>query len=86
MLLPTATDDLLGSEKWALGPTGVILMQKGGWTYGILANHIRDVAGDDDRSDINNTFFVIFPKSEPCHYKRNQPIPGKRKNGRFLST
>lgn len=28
-LLPTATDDLLGAEKWGLGPTAVALKQKG---------------------------------------------------------
>ncbi len=60
MLLPTATDDLLGSEKWTLGPTGVILKQKGPWTYGILSNHTWDFAGDDDRTDINNTFLQPF--------------------------
>jgi hypothetical protein len=25
----------------------------GGWTYGMLANHIWSFAGDDDRSDVN---------------------------------
>ena len=59
-LLPTATDDLLGSEKWGLGPTGILLKQTGPWTYGILANHIWDVAGDDDRADVNNTFLQPF--------------------------
>jgi hypothetical protein len=60
ILLSTATDDLLGSEKWAIGPTGVVLKQNGSWTYGILANHLWDVAGDDDRADINNTFLQPF--------------------------
>ena len=60
LLLPTATDDLLGSEKWGLGPTVVLLKQSGPWTYGILANHIWDVAGDDDRADINSTFLQPF--------------------------
>jgi hypothetical protein len=59
-LFPTATDDLLGSKKWGLGPTGVLLKQSGPWTYGMLFNHIWDVAGDDDRADINNTFFQPF--------------------------
>jgi hypothetical protein len=59
-LFPTAANDLLGSEKWGLGPTGVVLTQKGPWTYGVLANHIWDVAGDDDRADINNTFLQPF--------------------------
>jgi hypothetical protein len=60
LLLPTATDDLLGNEKWGLGLTGVVLVQKSAWTYGILANHIWDVAGEDNRADINNTFMQPF--------------------------
>jgi hypothetical protein len=60
LLLPTASDDLLGSEKWGLGPTGVVLKQQGPWTYGALANHIWSVAGDDKRADINATFLQPF--------------------------
>jgi hypothetical protein len=59
-LLPTATDDLLGSDKWGLGPTAVVLKQLGPWTYGALANHIWSVAGDDNRQDINSTFLQPF--------------------------
>jgi hypothetical protein len=55
-LLPTAADDVLGGEKWGLGPTAVALKQAGPWTVGILANHIWSVAGDDDRGDINATY------------------------------
>jgi hypothetical protein len=59
-LLPTATDDMLGSEKFGIGPTVVVLKQESGWTYGALANHIWSVAGDDDRSDVNATFLQPF--------------------------
>jgi len=60
-LLPTATDSLLGSEKWGIGPTAVALKQtEGGWTYGALANHIWSVAGDGDRNDVNATFLQPF--------------------------
>lgn len=59
-LLPTASDDLLGGEKWAAGPTGVVLVQRGRWTVGGLANHLWSFEGDDDRSDINNTFVQPF--------------------------
>ena len=60
-LLPTATDDLLGSGKWGIGPSVVMLKQSGsGWTYGILANHIWSVAGDGDRDDVSNTFLQPF--------------------------
>ncbi len=33
-LIPTATDDLLGSESWGAGPTVVALKQDGRWTRG----------------------------------------------------
>lgn len=59
-LLPTGTDDLLGSGKWGVGPTAVALRQTGPWTYGILMNHVWSVAGDDDRPDISSTFLQPF--------------------------
>jgi hypothetical protein len=59
-LLPTATDDLLGGEKWGAGPTAVVLKQFDGWTVGMLANHIWSFAGDDDRSNISSTFLQPF--------------------------
>jgi hypothetical protein len=59
-LLPTATDELLGADKWGAGPTGVALKQIGPWTYGALANHLWSFAGDSDRNDISNTFLQPF--------------------------
>ena len=59
-LVPTATDEVLGSEKWGIGPTAVALKQQGPWTYGGLANHIESVAGDSDRADISATFLQPF--------------------------
>jgi hypothetical protein len=59
-LLPSATDDLLGGEQWGIGPTAVILKQEGPWTYGALANHLWDVAGNDDRASVNATFLQPF--------------------------
>ena len=58
--LPTATDDLLGAEKWGAGPTAVALKQDGPWTVGLLGNHIWSFAGDDNRNDINATFVQPF--------------------------
>ena len=60
ILLPTATQDVLGSEKWGLGPTGVALKQLGPWSVGILANHIWSFAGSNNRSDVNATFLEPF--------------------------
>lgn len=59
-LLPTASDDSLGGEKWGLGPTFVGLRQSGPWTVGLLANHIWSVGGEDDRADISATFLQPF--------------------------
>jgi hypothetical protein len=58
--LPTASDDLLGAEKWGAGPSGVVLTVRGPWTVGALANHVWSFAGDDDREDIDNTFVQPF--------------------------
>lgn len=60
-LLPTATDDVLGAEQWAVGPTAVLLKQTPtGWTYGALVNHLWSVAGEDDRASVNSTFLQPF--------------------------
>ena len=60
-LVPTASDDLLGGEKWGAGPTGVALRQtRTGWTYGALFNHIWSFAGDSNRADINATYLQPF--------------------------
>ena len=60
MLFPTGTDERLSREKWAAGPTVVGLVQKSGWTVGLLANHLWSFAGDDDRADVNATFVQPF--------------------------
>jgi hypothetical protein len=61
VLLPTATDDLLGAGKWAAGPTIVALRQTpSGWTYGALANHLWSFAGSGNRADISASYIQPF--------------------------
>jgi hypothetical protein len=60
LLLPTATDDLLGTEKFGLGPTAVVLKQSHGWTYGTLVNQIWSVAGESSRDEVNATYLQPF--------------------------
>lgn len=60
LLLPSATRDELGTEKWAAGPTVVMLKQSHGWTYGLLANHLWSYAGNDARADVNATYLQPF--------------------------
>jgi hypothetical protein len=59
-LLPIATDDRLGTDKWGIGPTVIALVQLHGWTAGALVNHIWSFAGDSDRGDIDTTFMQPF--------------------------
>ena len=61
-LLPTATDELLGAGKWGAGPTAIVLKQQGGFTYGVLANHIWSYAdlGHNDRPSVSSTFIQPF--------------------------
>jgi len=59
-LLPTATDKYLGSGKWGVGPTVVVLKQSGPWTVGGLYNHLFSFAGQSARSDVNQSFFQPF--------------------------
>jgi hypothetical protein len=59
-LYPTASDEMLGGEKWGAGPTALALKQNGPLTLGFLANHIESFAGDDNRNDISLTFLQPF--------------------------
>jgi hypothetical protein len=60
LLIPTATDEVLGGEKWAIGPTAVALKQIGPWTIGGLTNHLESFAGESSRADISATFVQPF--------------------------
>ena len=59
LLLPTATDNVLGANKWGVGPNALVLKLNGQWTYGALANHVWSYAGNGP-NDINATFFQPF--------------------------
>ena len=86
LLIPTGTDDLLGGDKWGLGPTAVALKQQGPWTYGGLANHILSVAGNDDRPDINATFlqpFVSYATPDGWTYGANMEATRDWENGNW---
>ncbi len=58
-LLPTATDKSLGTGKWGIGPTAVIVVTEAPWVVGALANNIWSVAGDSDRPDVSQ--FLLQP-------------------------
>lgn len=59
-LMPTATDPLLGSGKWGVGPTGVVFYQKEQWSLGLLASQLWSIAGDPDREDVSELYLQPF--------------------------
>ena len=52
VMLPTATDDALGSDKWGLGPSVILLKIEGPWVVGSLFSNVWSVAGSGN-ADIN---------------------------------
>ena len=50
---PTATDESLGTGRWAAGPAAVALTMQGPWVFGALANNLWSFAGDDERPKVN---------------------------------
>lgn len=59
-VLPTAEEDLLGQGKYQLGPAFALGYLGQRWTVGALAQHWWSVAGDDDRSSVNQTNIQYF--------------------------
>lgn len=60
ILIPSATNEVLGSKQLGLGPTVVLLKQRHGWTVGVLWNHIWRVAGGSGRPRVNADFLQPF--------------------------
>ena len=60
--LPTATDSLLGSGKWSMGPAAVGLTMQGPWVFGALVNQQWSFAGwgDQDVSQMVIQPFVNY--------------------------
>ena len=57
---PTATDPLLGTEKWSAGPTAVALTRINNVTVGALTRQLWSFAGASDRSDVSQFMFQPF--------------------------
>jgi hypothetical protein len=66
LVFPTATDDRLGSDKWAAGPSFVALTMPGKWVIGSLFSNVWSYAGPGEQ-DIN--FFT-------WQYFVNYNLPG----------
>jgi hypothetical protein len=59
-LIPTATDDSLGTGKLSIGPTVVALVQPKRWTLGALVNNLWSIAGPCGRPDVNSMTLQYF--------------------------
>jgi hypothetical protein len=57
--LPTATDSLLGTSKWSMGPAAVALSIQGPWVFGALANQQWSFAGWGDQ-DVSQMLIQPF--------------------------
>jgi hypothetical protein len=58
--VPTATNDLVRTGQWALGPTGVALVTKDRWVIGLLANQLWRIGGDDFGGSVNALLMQPF--------------------------
>jgi len=68
MILPTASEDVLGQGRWQIGPAALAVRlgnSHGGWglenwNIGVLVQHWWDFAGDDDRPHTNQSDIQYF--------------------------
>ncbi|MCP4798541.1 MAG: neuromedin U [bacterium] len=59
MVIPSATDIRLSSQRWSAGPSAVMVYSKGPWVLGGLANNIWSFAGSSGR-DVNKLLVQPF--------------------------
>lgn len=59
-VLPTASDDALGTGKWSAGPALIVAMPGDPLTWGALVQHLWSVTGESDRADVDVTTLQPF--------------------------
>ena len=63
LMFPTASDEVLGTGKYALGPSAVVAYLGPRWTLGVFPQHWWSVGGDSDRRDLDLTniqYFIFY--------------------------
>ncbi|MCU0576610.1 MAG: hypothetical protein MUD15_07285, partial [Desulfobacterota bacterium] len=53
LIMPTATEDALGTKKWSTGPAMIFAKTGQPVTWGALAQHIWSFAGDSERGNVS---------------------------------
>ena len=70
-LVPTGTNGLLSTRKFAIGPTAVVVEHKGHTNIGLLASHVWSVAGSDSHPSVSETYaqpFVAYTTTKAWTY------------------
>lgn len=57
---PTASDDLLGTGRWRLGPELVLALSAREWVTILAARNVWSVGQDRGRADVNRLFLEYF--------------------------
>ncbi|WP_315127507.1 hypothetical protein [Comamonas antarctica] len=65
----TATDERLGSGRWAAGPSALVLAQPGKWSVGALVTQLWSFAGDESRAKVNQMQIqpIVSYRLSPVH-------------------
>lgn len=59
-VFPTATSAVLGTGKYSLGPSVVVLTMPGPWVIGVLVRQVWSFAGDDTRRAVSQLLLQYF--------------------------
>ena len=59
LFFPTASDDVLGTDKYSAGASLVMLTMPGNWVVGGLVSQWWSYAGDEDAADVSS--FLLQP-------------------------
>jgi hypothetical protein len=71
---PTASEPILGAEKWLLGPSFLVMKEAPPWSLGFLVSNSWSVGGEEDRADVNfgfiqPWFYYNFPSGTYIFYE-----------------
>ena len=58
--LDTSTSDFIGTGKWTIGPSLVLLVQPKPWSIGVLMRNLWSFAGPSDRETVNSFLTQFF--------------------------
>jgi hypothetical protein len=64
---PTASDDVLGEDKYQAGPAAMLFNMGDPWTVGVLVQHWWSYAGDDDRPGTSQTDIKYIARHRMAH-------------------